>query len=318
MTHCTILILTYKGKHHLEYLLPTVKIAIDNTQQYNFNVLIIDNGQHIPTREWVNQNFSDYGYEFSPVNDYLFSLNAYIAKLMSEFVFVLNDDMKFNPNVLSLLMPVIENDSNLFGVMCQIMDWDGNYEASGVRVLSYSFGWAKNEWVKFTDKKLRYTLYGGGGATLYRTSMLNELKGFDTLYRPAYAEDLDLGHRAWHKGWATLYYPNAILYHREGGTIKDQFKTNRLTQNIFKNRILWMARNANKRFFLIQFIILLPWRIITGWKVDRNSYLALLKALPRIPVAVFKRFIDSSTTNDVEIMDYLGKEYIKSQLTSRL
>lgn len=308
---CTLLILTYKGLHHLKHLLPTVRTAIANTTGFELDVLILDNGQHEPTREYVNKNFAEFRYAFSPVNDYLFSLNPYIEVMPSEYVFILNDDLKLHPDVLNHTLPVIASDPKLFAVSCHVMDWEGTYTSAYVRRLFYKRGWLYSQWaLDQVGDELRYTLYGAGGAAVFRTAQFNQLGGFDPLYRPAYCEDLDLGHKAWHKGWEIVYQPRAIMYHREGGTIKDQFKANQLTRAIYKNQILWMVRNGNYPAFLLWFLLMLPYRVLLGWRNDKNSYIALLKSLPKLPVALYKRLKTSKAKrNDKNIMQQLGTVY---------
>ena len=92
MASCTILILTYKGRHHLELLLPTVKAAIENYKGNPIpDVMIVDNGSDEATRQFTQLNYPDYEYLFSPVNDYfIFPSNEYIKNLSAEYVFMLN------------------------------------------------------------------------------------------------------------------------------------------------------------------------------------------------------------------------------------
>ena len=79
----------------MELLLPTVKAAIDHYKGSSIpDVMIVDNGSDESTRQFVQSKYPEYNYLFSPVNDYLFSLNAFIKQLPSEYVFMLNDDMK--------------------------------------------------------------------------------------------------------------------------------------------------------------------------------------------------------------------------------
>lgn len=308
MIDCTVLILTYKGKYHLEHLLPSIKEAIAFSPLFNIEVLIVDNGKDEETRKYVLEKFPDYRFEFSPVNDYLFSLNPFIAKMDSEFVLILNDDMKVDSNVLNTLIPIIKKDKSIFSVMAKIMDWDGKDELSGIRTIKYSLGWANAVWIKKNDNKICNTLYCGGGAGIFRTNYINELNGFDDFYRPAYCEDLDLGHRAWHKGWGSLFNPNAIIYHREGATIQKQFRSDKLTQQIYKNQILWMVGNCDKKGFLIQFLILLPYRVLTKWSVSKNSYFALIKVIPLLPKAIIKRIRrGKSTLSDNIIIEKINQ-----------
>lgn len=309
MFSCTLLILTYKGKRHLEHLLPTVRKAMENAP-FETEVLIVDNGCCEETREYVLANFPDFRYEFSETNAYLFSLNRFVAELENEFVFILNDDMMLHSNVLNATLPLMGQDPRLFAVTCNIMGWHGEYSTLGVGVLKYDKGWGRKEWQKNQDNAPRYTLYAGGGAAVFRTRVFNELGGFDDLFYPAYAEDLDLGHRAWQHGHRIIYNPVAMLYHREGATIKDQFKADELTRKIYRNQVLWMVKNGRAPGFLLTFILMLPYRLISGWKVDRNAWLALWQALPRLPGALLRRFGQPAPAlAEQYIMATLGQKY---------
>lgn len=308
--NCTLVILTYKGLHHLEFLLPTVEQAIKNTKDYEVDVLIVDNGPDDGSEVWVNEHYPLFKYVYSPVNDYLFSLNIFIKKLKTEFVFILNNDMKLHSEVLNETLPIIEKDECLFAVACKIMDWDGSYNASAVRALDISKGWARNYWLDMNEETCKYTLNAGGGAAVFRTRLFNALGGFDSLYRPAYSEDTDLSHRAWQKGWKIVYAPKAILYHREGGTIKDQYKKDKLTQQIHKNQIVWMVRNVHYPGFLPAFLLMLPYRLLSSWRIDKNANISLWKALPKLPRALWKRVREKNRKfDDRQIKQYLDKPY---------
>jgi len=308
---CTILILTYKGKHHLEFLLPTVKEAIDNYQgNVDVDVLIVDNGCDETTRQYSLSGFPQFRYEFSPVNDYLFSLNHFVREMKAEYMLMLNDDMKMDKEVLNELIPMMEKDNSLFAVSCRIMDFDGSYTASGVRMAAYTRGWMRNYYLDTAETATKYTLYPGGGAAIFCTSYFNELGGFDTLFRPAYCEDTDLGMRAWQQGWKVVYHPKAILYHREGGTIKDQFKQDRLEQTINKNQILCMMKNCRFSGFLAWFLLLLPYRLIFNYFRNKNLYRAMLMALRQFPQAWRKRVTSKVKVHDEEWMPLLNGSYL--------
>jgi GT2 family glycosyltransferase len=311
MTDCKIFILTFKGKHHLELLLPTVRESIANYRgKGQIDVMIVDNGRDEATREFSQTHFPEFHFEYSPRNDYLFSLNGYIHRLDAEYVIILNDDMRMEKEVLNELIPMISRDSSLFAVTSKIMDWDGMYTASAVRTARYKRGWVYSYFLNPSETQTKYTLYPGGGAAIFRTSYFNQLNGFDPLFRPAYYEDADLGVRAWQEGWKTLYHPKAILYHREGGTINDQFKKNRLEQNIYHNQILWMIKNARYPGFLGWFFLLLPYRMILYFFNSRNHFKALIRSLVKIPSALLKRKEGSGRKNDKEWLIMLNQPYL--------
>lgn len=307
---CTILILTYKGKHHLALLLPTVQEAIANTPGFSVEVQVVDNGPDDGSKALIEQNYPDFQYLVSPVNDYLFSLNGFVQKASGKYTFILNNDMKLHPDVLNQVLPLLENDPELFGVNCKVLNWDGEGIQSNVRLLEKKRGWMRSYWKQEADDEIRYTLYGGGGSAVFRTEMYNMLEGFDALYRPAYCEDLDLSHRAWHRGWKVVFQPRAVLYHRESATIGQQFGSDELTRKIYKNQILWMIRNGNFSGFAAMFFLLLPYRLLLGWRVDKNSYVALWRALGKMPLAWRKRKQEPEPViRDEEIVQYLNQVY---------
>jgi GT2 family glycosyltransferase len=311
MPSCTILILTYKGKHHLELLLPTVKTAIENYKGNSvLDVMIVDNGSDESTRQFSQLNYPEYNYLFSPANDYLFSLNEFIKQLPAEYVFMLNDDMKLEKNVLNELIPLIEKDKELFAVACRIMDFEGTYTASAVRTIKYAKGWIYNLYLDPAENEIKYTLYPGGGAAIFRTNYFNLLEGFDSLYRPAYAEDLDLGTRAWQRNWRTIYHPKAILYHREGGTINDQFKKDKLEQTIVRNHILWMIKNGRYPAFMFWFFLKLPYRLVYNFLFNKNQYKALLQSFPKFGAAFQRRKMVVIKVKNSDWISLLNQPYI--------
>lgn len=314
MPGCTLVILTYKGKHHLEHLLPTVETAI---KEYKGNdtvdVIVVDNGCDENTKAFVNDKYPSVQYCFSPVNDYLFSLNTFIEKLATEYVFILNDDIKLDKNILNHLLPVISQDPGIFAVACKFLDWDTGASASGVRVVVNKKGWLSHRYINYDETETKYTLYASGGGGMFRTQRFNELGGFDTLFRPGYSEDTDVSIRAWQKGWTVVYHPAAFLYHREGGTMKDYFQNDSLTRTIYKNQVLFLVKNVRTSLFLFWFFMLLPYRLVTAYFSSKNQFHALLKAIPKMPEALSKRRENPPVVKDENWMAMLNTTYINGR-----
>ena len=311
---CTIVILTYKGQKHLALLLPTLRDAIkDYKGNERPEVLIVDNGSDEATRDFVEEGFPEVRYIFSPVNDYLFSLNPFIRELKTEYLLMLNDDMKVEKNILNELIPLIQSDKELFAVACRIMDFEGEYTVSAVRMARYDRGWLYNYYLDPSEMQPKYSFYPGGGAAIFRTAFFNDLGGFDDLYRPAYCEDTDIGIRAWQQGWKTVYHPRAVLYHREGGTIKDQFKRDKLEQNIFKNQVLCMVKNVRVPGFMTWFYLKLPYRILFSFLTNRNLFHAWKLAIRQLPLALARRRQSKSIrVSDRSWIALLDTPYLKT------
>lgn len=310
-THsCTVLILTYKGLHHLELLLPTLQSAIQSFKgNAGIDVLIVDNGRDEKTKQFVNKNFPNFNYQFSPSNDYLFSLNDFISQISSEYTFLLNDDIKLDKEILNHLVPAMDADPSLFAITCRFLDWDTAKTASAVKNVSYKKGWLSQFYMDHDNMDIKYTLYPSGGGSIFRTKVFNELNGFDPLYRPAYYEDTDLGIRAWQNNWKTIYMPGAFLYHREGGTMKDYFEQNRHERMIYRNHILWIVKNVRVKGFLFFFFLMLPYRLLVNLFKSRNHFYALCYALPHLPAAISARGRSKTNGDDATWMRKLNTNY---------
>ena len=310
MADCTVVILTYKGKHHLQHLLPSLQAAIESyPDNKEIEVLIVDNGLDEPTRQYCLINFPNFRFEFSPVNDYLFSLNSYVRNLSSKYMFLLNDDMKLDGGIFSNIISLIKADDSLFAVTCNVMDWEGIYPTHGIRELSVKNGLLVHKWkdYKVDKEKLYYTLYPAGGAAIFNIEKFNQLGGFDPLFRPAYCEDADMGINAWYKGWPTIFSPKAIIYHREGGTINGQFEIGKLNRVQIRNTIIWSLKNNKVPFARSVFFLMLPYRLVFNLMKNRIYFSAILDALKSLKVA-FKKGNTIRPVLSTEKLEILLKE----------
>ncbi|MCB0396436.1 MAG: glycosyltransferase family 2 protein, partial [Flavobacteriales bacterium] len=244
------------------------------------------------------------------VNDYLFSLNPYVKDCRDDWVFILNDDMKLAPDVFMQLLPVMAADPNLFAITCNVNDWEGTEETHGLRRFRITKGSATSYWSdqKADKEKLYHTLYPGGGSAVFSVQKYNQLEGFDPLFRPAYAEDLDLGYRAWKMGWPTVYAPKAILYHREGATIQIQFENSALIRKITRNTMAWYLKNIHTPAFLLKFFVYLPYRLVYFYIYNRNYYFAMKSVLGSLSAILKarKKASKASVQSDEQIMKLLN------------
>ena len=76
-----------------------------------------------------------------------------------------------------------------------------------------------------------YVLYGSGGCSLYDTAKLRALGNVDEVYEPAYVEDLDLGYRAWQRGWPSVYVAGAVVEHRHRATTTRYYTEEQLARH---------------------------------------------------------------------------------------
>src|ERR1700730_10922520 len=77
---------------------------------------------------------------------------------------------------------------------------------------------------------------------LYAAAKLEALGGFDEVYQPAYVEDLDLGVRAWVRGWPSVYCAEARVLHEHRATTSRYFSPADLDLALEINYVQFLAR----------------------------------------------------------------------------
>ena len=147
--------------------------------------------------------------------------------------------------------------------------------------------WFSEEYDHSLDAEASYTLEGGCGA--FRRDHFIAMGGFDTLYRPAYWEDVDLSYQAWSRGWTCVYEPRSVIYHRVNGTIGEQAG---IVEKLYhRNRCLFVVKNIGGWGFLFGYLCLLPFRVLNARvrNGDRKQVAGVLSAARQIPRALMHR-----------------------------
>jgi hypothetical protein len=90
-------------------------------------------------------------------------------------------------------------------------------------------------------------LYGSGGCSLYDVAKLRALGCVDEAYEPAYVEDLDLGYRAWQRGWPTVFVAGAVVEHRHRATTRRYYSEEQLEAMLEVNYLKFVARPVARR-----------------------------------------------------------------------
>lgn len=308
---CTVFILTYKGKPYLETLLPTVKAALNFSGNISIETIVVDNAQSKKTQKFVEENYPEFKYFYAPQNDFLFSYNPLVRETKSEFVFLLNDDIKLADNFFLETLPLIMNDKMLFAVSATLYDWEGTYIQEGVRTISLKNGWMKHHHEASVDDKIRYTFNACGGASVYRTQMFNDLLGFDRqLFYPAYYEDSDLSHRAWHKGWKIINNPRARVFHKGGGSWSENNKNKKVDILRESNKMIGMLKNCDTPWFATQFFLYFPIRFIKSLVNKYTHPFSYFNLLLKLPAILISRFTAKNSFKDNQLIELLGKEYV--------
>jgi GT2 family glycosyltransferase len=111
------------------------------------------------------------------------------------------------------------------------------------------------------------------------------------MYRPLYFEDIELGYRAWRRGWRSLFEPGASVLHQRRAWIGKRFGNAYANETFLKNSLLFVWKNVRDREMLAQHLAYVCARLLSEiLNGERTMAYAVLRALPLAPRVLMKRW----------------------------
>ena len=238
----SVIIPSRNGKHLLAAQLPAILADLPAAGE----VLVVDNGSDDNTALWLQTAYPQVRIEVSgaPLS-FARAANRGLAAARYSHVCLLNNDMLIDPGFFQALERAFDRAPRLFCATAQIRFPSGvRREETGKAVMARSdpgdFPLRCDEPLPGED--LTWVLYGSGGCSLYDAALLRDLGGLDTIYEPAYVEDLDLGFRAWQRGWPSVYVAGAGVEHRHRATTSRYYTPQQLDAILEVNYLKFLAR----------------------------------------------------------------------------
>ena len=214
-------------------------------------IIVVDNGSQDGTAEWLRHAWPQVAVEVSPEPlSFARAVNRGIARARCSLICLLNNDMLLEPGFFRALSRAFEQVPDLFCATAQIRFPQGmRREETGKAVMTQSgpadFPLRCDE--PYPGEDLTWVLYGSGGCSAYDAGKLRALGALDEVYRPAYMEDLDLGYRAWLRGWPSVYVAGALVEHRHRATTSRYYTEAELTAIFEVNYLRFLARAVASR-----------------------------------------------------------------------
>ena len=239
----SVVIPSRNGRDLLARCLPGVKDADE--------IIVVDNGSDDGTARYLSESWPRVLIEHSPQPlAFAMAVNRGIRRARFSRVCVLNNDMLIDmmgdAGFFPALLQPFETVPDLFCSTAQIFFPEGRRrEETGKTVMNPAPGVMEFPVrcdIPLENEDHSYVLYGSGGCTLYDAAKLEALGGFDEVYQPAYVEDLDLGVRAWLRGWPSVYCAQARVLHEHRTTTSRYFSPEDLDRALEINYVQFLAR----------------------------------------------------------------------------
>lgn len=261
MIKTSVVIPNYNGIEYLKDCLSTLDKNRDD--DFDFEIIIVDNGSEDGSPAFVRENYKSVRLiELGENTGFAAAVNIGIREACSEYVILLNNDIKVDDIFVKALEECLDADERIFSANSLMLSMANNEVLDGAGDYYCALGWAyafkkgKKAESVFKGEVHRQIFSACGGASIYRKKVFDEIGYFDEAHF-AYLEDIDVGYRARINGYKNVLEKTAICEHAGSGSSGSRY-------NEFKIKL--SSRNSiyliYKNMPLLQIIINLPFFII--------------------------------------------------------
>jgi GT2 family glycosyltransferase len=235
----SIIIPNFNGAGLLEQYLPFTVEAAENAG-VEYEIIVVDDASTDDSVVFLETNYPQISLIKNVTNKgFSFSCNRGMKVARYDLLLFLNSDVKLSGDYFENQWKYFEQD-NTFGVMGRIMSMDEQRMEDtarfpnflGFRIKASSFFYSNQK-----DPSIPTTYLSGANA-LVDAKKMKAMGGFDPIFSPFYAEDLDLGLRAWRLGWKCYYDHQSVCFHQVSTTTKKHCTKNRVKEIYYRNRFL--------------------------------------------------------------------------------
>lgn len=289
----SVVIPSWNSESQLKQNLPSVFAA---AKQVNAEVVIVDDfSQHDDSAGYLKSLGSKIRFYQNKSNGgFSYTVNRGVKKARGKYIMLLNTDVRPSPDCFKQAIPYFR-DPSLYAVTFNSGEaWSGGKWERGM------FAHFKVEASSKAMTKTNPSLYASGGQAAFSREKWLELGGMDLLYEPFYWEDVDMGYRAWKRGWQILWAPDCHCVHdHQKSVIAGNFSKEFVIATAQRNQFLFIWKNIHNTKMLLSHLLRLPRLAL------KIAYLLpILRALRLLPSALQGRGVERhcSTRSDTEIL----------------
>lgn len=252
----SVVIPTHNGRHLLEKHLLAVLACLRSGDE----VIVVDDASTDNSVEFLKETYPlVHLVQHKNTLRYAQSCNDGVAVAKNPLIFLLNNDVSPDPNALST---VVSHFAHTMVGAVGFLEYDASGKVQGRSVGSFQRGMFVHARAK--EQTAGPTMWAAGGSMVMRTDLWKKLGGMDTLFRPAYSEDIDLGYRTWKAGFGVFFEPNSLVFHDHETTNLSVFGKTKIEIMSYKNAFLFLWKNVTDTRILLSHLLWLPYHIIYG------------------------------------------------------
>lgn len=277
MNSISVIIPNYNGKDLLKRNLPYVFEALKTSNICDFEVIVSDDASTDDSIIFLKQNYSKHVIVLENSTNVGFSgnVNRGIFEAKKDLVFILNSDVQLTQGFFVPLLKYF-GLPDTFGVMSRIVNFQNETidQAKFPKVAWFKIDGTQNFYQ--SHLKWHYSFFLSGANALIDRKKILALGGFLEIFNPFYYEDVDLGIRAWRKGYKCYYEHHAFCYHDVSKTIQKKPPSD-VQKIILRNKIYLHFLHLSNLGFSIFFIKLLFKALINLLSFKKTYFFALIQ-----------------------------------------
>ena len=279
----TFIVPTYNQRDLMDECIP----ALLSEAGRDHKVLVVDDASTDATAEHVRQAYRRVTVLRLERNQgFAGAVSAGVAVCDTPLFALINSDVQVRPGFLDRILPHFGSE-DVFAVCARIELPDGSQMETGSVAPSFSGILEPHHLPSAGSGPI---LFAGGASSVFHKARYQALGGFDGIYHPFYWEDIDLGYRAWRRGWRSLFEPTASVLHQRRATIGSHYGDAYANETFLRNAVIFVWKNVRARALLTQHLVYVCARV-TREVLNGESGMcrAVLRALPRCPRALLGR-----------------------------
>jgi len=281
----SVVIPNYNGRRLLEKNLPAVIKACQNWRKDGWEIIVVDDASTDNSVDFLKKNYPQVKIVRHIKNQrFAAACNSGVKAAKGDIVVLLNSDVV--PEV-DFLKPLIKHfkDPQVFAVGCKEREIiEGRVIYSGRSEAKFERGFLIH-W-RAANQNKKNTFWATGGSMAIDRKKWLEIGGMDTIFRPAYWEDIDLSWRARKRGWKIIFEPKSIVNHHHESTNVSVFGRQQMKIFAYKNQFLFVWKNGDWKM-LASHLVWLPYHLVkTLISKDWGFYKGFFSALKQLPEVI--------------------------------